>query len=410
MQHSDGSRGWRLRRLVTKRPRLTLLFCGVFLAAAFIAAPRIKSVITSTFWWHVHKRPECAGSDLNIAQGAITATPPTILMKKMATDFDSPTSLASMPNGDILISEKAGLLKIYNPDSDSQRNVTDLTSIVNTSGDNGLINIVMHPDYGTAGEDRIYLFYNQQPDISIVVASAHLTADLTFTPSELSALQIIPHVKKDHSGGAMLFLPDGQLLVSIGDDHKDWNAQNESNLLGKILIVNPDIPQKQPIVIAQGLRNPAHVSLSPSGDTLWISDVGNTCVEEIDRIPFSGAAQVTNFGWPMYEGNFEYKRRDDIEGSATLTMPVTTYAHENGACAVIGGAFLADWYIYADYCDGIIRGLPLDAAAGTKAAQLFDLNSLGKRVGIVSIVGDELGRVWVLEGWSGGIYRLEVAP
>jgi hypothetical protein len=208
----------------------------------------------------------------------------------------------------------------------------------------------------------------------------------------------------------MLFLPDGQLLVSIGDNHKDWNAQDASNLLGKIVIIDPDIPQKQPIVVARGLRNPAHVSLSPNGDSVWISDVGNTCIEEINRIEIGALASVANFGWPIYEGNLEYKQRANSPDSATLTMPISTYAHENGACAVIGGAFLADWYIYADYCDGIIRGLPLDAAPGTKAAQLFDLNSLGKRVGIVSIIGDELGRVWVLEGWNGGVYRLEVAP
>jgi len=164
---------------------LTLLFCGVFLATAFMAAPRIKSAITSTLWWHVHKRPECAGTELNLSQGSLAATPPSLLATQITSGFDTPTSIASLPNGDILITEKAGLLKIYSPESDSQRNVADLSSIVNSSGDNGFVNVVLHPNYGIGGEDRIYLFYNQQPDRSIVIASAHLTSDQTLSLDDL---------------------------------------------------------------------------------------------------------------------------------------------------------------------------------------------------------------------------------
>jgi hypothetical protein len=185
VKDEESSKGWRLRRLVTKRPMLTLLFCGVFLATAFMAAPRIKSAITSTLWWHVHKRPECAGTELNLSQGSLAATPPSLLATQITSGFDTPTSIASLPNGDILITEKAGLLKIYSPESDSQRNVADLSSIVNSSGDNGFVNVVLHPNYGIGGEDRIYLFYNQQPDRSIVIASAHLTSDQTLSLDDL---------------------------------------------------------------------------------------------------------------------------------------------------------------------------------------------------------------------------------
>jgi hypothetical protein len=315
-----------------------------------------------------------------------------------------------MPNGNLLITEKSGVLTMLDLLSGKTRRVADLTSLVKSSDDNGLLTVVLHPRFGVGEEDRIYLFYNRQPDLSIVVASAHLTADAKILPRDLTTLQVIPHQSSRHSGGAMLFLPSGQLLVSIGDDNIGVKAQDATSPLGKILSVSPDVPGQQPVVLASGLRNPAHVAISPHDETLWISDVGNNCIEEVDRIPLSETASTTNFGWPVYEGNLRDPEQVVTTNSALFTMPISTYSHDNGTCAVIGGAFLSDWYIYADYCDGIIHGLPLHAAPGTKAAKLFDLNSLGKRVGVVGIVGDRLGRVWAVEGWSGAIYRLDVAP
>jgi len=92
-------------------------------------------------------------------------------------------------------------------------------------------------------------------------------------------------------------------------------------------------------------------------------------------------------------------------------VPISTYAHvKKGACAVIGGAFLENWYLFADYCDGILRSLPLDAAAGTKAAQIYDFNRDSKQVGVVAVVSDVFGRVWVLDAWGGNVFQIEATP
>lgn len=216
----------------------------------------------------------------------------------------------------------------------------------------------------------------------------------------------------------MHFLPSGQLLVSVGDDMKGESAQDLDLLTGKILMVNPDAPFVAPTIMGTGLRNPTRVALSLDGKTLWITDVGNNCVEEVNRISLGANQAVTNFGWPHFEGKLEHDFKDSngvsLAESETdarqYVMPITTYAHKDGACAVIGGAILAEWFIFADYCDGIIRGLPIDAAPDTKAAQLYDMSSAGTRVGIFGISSDRFGRVWVLDGWGGAIYQLEVAP
>jgi glucose/arabinose dehydrogenase len=402
--------GHNLRRARPKRFWLFLLTAIAVSTsgAVFVAAPKI----TSSWWWRTHvTHPECAGADATVSRSVLALDPPQLLATGVATGLQTPTSLAAMPNGNLLITEKPGVLTILNLVDGSRATVADLKSIVKSSDDNGLISVVVHPNYGVDGEERIFLFYNELPDSSIVVASAKLNSSQRILPDDLTTLQKFPHVSTSHSGGAMVFLSDDELLVSTGDDMKGSNSQSEEIFLGKMLTIDPDVPGQQPVVIALGLRNPVHVTLSPNKDTLWVADVGSNCVEEVNRIPLTGeSTSVTNFGWPFYEGELVLKKKSTLVDDSSLTAPIYTYAHEKGVCAVIGGAFLANWYIFADYCDGSIRGLPLDAAPKTKAAKLLNLNGLGKRVGIVAISGDELGRVWVLDGWGGTIYRLEATP
>ena len=410
MQRPEVTRLSRLRRQVTKRPALTLFMVGALLLSALAVAPTIKTAITSTGWWRVQKHPECAGFEETLPEASTTVPPPSLIATEVVSDFATPTSIAALPTGELLVAEKAGLLKLFDPNSYAQTIVADLTAIVNSEADNGLIDIALHPEFGSEGESRLYLFYTQNSERPVVISSVQLRPEFTFSAADLDTVQVIPHTGTGHLGGAMNFLPDGDMLVSIGDGGEKWSAQEASSVSGTLLRIDPDAGNTAPAVIARGLRNPSHVTFSPTGADVWITDVGESCVEEINRISMDQISGVTNFGWPLIEGNFDHKRGDRTNIAGTLTMPLTTYGHERGACAVIGGAFIGDWYIFADYCDGVIRGLPADVLPGTKAAELFDLNKLGKPVGIVAIERDALDRVWVLEGWSGAVYRLEVSP
>ena len=131
------------------------------------------------------------------------------------------------------------------------------------------------------------------------------------------------------------------------------------------------------------------------GGGLWVGDVGQNAVEEIDVIRRGG-----NYGWRKMEGTRLYRPGGDLTG---LLPPVTEYAHDGGRCSVTGGyVYRADGvpglrgtYIFGDYCSGEIIGL-----ADGQQAVLLDT---GLR--IPSFGEDEAGELYVVDR-NGAIHRI----
>jgi hypothetical protein len=145
-------------------------------------------------------------------------------------------------------------------------------------------------------------------------------------------------------------------------------------LLGKLLRINPTPTGPQPYTIpadnpyvngggrpeiwAYGLRNPWKFAFDAGDGALLIGDVGQGAWEEIDRVA-AGTRPPLNFGWPKREGKHKY-RSDDASGTVE---PILEYPHD-GRCSISGGYVyrgaqihdLVGTYLYADYCDGKIRG------------------------------------------------------
>ena len=196
-------------------------------------------------------------------------------------------------------------------------------------------------------------------------------------------------------------------------------AENGQELLGKILRLDVDaagakayaIPGDNPFVdgpnrpeIAHlGMRNPWRLSIDRATGDLWIGDVGQGAIEEID-VARNGQLGL-DFGWSTLEGTKCFKPRDgcDTQGK---TMPVAEYTHDFG-CTVIGGYVyrgtahpsLTGIYVYADYCSGTMWAI--DAAdPGTPAV----VNETGRTVG--SFGEDEAGEVYLADLGSGDILRL----
>ena len=136
------------------------------------------------------------------------------------------------------------------------------------------------------------------------------------------------------------------------------------SLLGKMLRLDVRQAQPSPEIVALGLRNPWRYSFDRRTGDLWIGDVGQGQVEEIDRLPrsFSGLA---NFGWDVYEGTTRFE--DKSLGAGTLVQPVAQYTHAQG-CSVTGGyvyrgkAVPQGRYVYGDYCSGRIWSIPRQVA------------------------------------------------
>ena len=215
-----------------------------------------------------------------------------------------------------------------------------------------------------------------------------------------------PH--PNHNGGNVVRGPDGLLWFGLGDggagDDPDNRAQDPDDLLGKILRIDPD--GGEPEIVVSGVRNPWRFSFDTDG-SLWIADVGQNAIEEVDRLP-AGEVEGANLGWSGYEGSEPHldgggRRPEDP------VMPVFEYSHDNGNCSITGGfvyrgaalAGLQGAYLFADYCAGRVRAVRL-GDDGAFAAE-YDLGVwLG---GPVSFAADVEGEPYGLSG-SGAIVAL----
>ena len=122
-------------------------------------------------------------------------------------------------------------------------------------------------------------------------------------------------------------------------------AQNPGSLLGKILRLDPAARAK-PVIVADGVRNPWRFSFDRANGDLWMGDVGQGSIEEVDHVawPWKG---LLNFGWDVYEGRASFEQK--TLGPGKLVMPVAQYSHAHG-CSITGG------YVY--------RGSAVPAAKG----------------------------------------------
>jgi glucose/arabinose dehydrogenase len=160
-------------------------------------------------------------------------------------------------------------------------------------------------------------------------------------------------------------------------------------------------------VVAYGLRNPWRFSFDRGTGDLWIGDVGENRVEEIDRVPVGTG--LANLGWDGFEGYEEVVWDDgghnDPSGPGELVWPVAVYTHEVG-CSVIGGyvyrgaavASAKGRYFYGDLCTGTVWSI--DAADPTEVRQELALGTT-----LVSFGEDETGELYLVSR-AGRIFRL----
>ena len=156
-----------------------------------------------------------------------------------------------------------------------------------------------------------------------------------------------------------------------------------------------------------GVRNPFRITLDPLNGDLWLGDVGQSCWEEIDRLPTGprGAGGV-NLGWDRLEGDQPFEGGRLVGRALT---PVHTYSHRGGRGGAGAGPgvrgdslpSLDGWMLFADYCAGRIMGLRADTPDG--AATVIDLGLPVERP--VAIVTGPLGRPWVLS-LDGAVYEV----
>lgn len=344
-----------------------------------------------------------------------STTGPALRLQAMSARFDAPV-YATAPAGDqrLFVVEKGGLVRILRGETVAPQPFLDLTDEVSRGGEQGLLSIAFSPDYARDG--LLYADWTNRSGDTVVAEFRVDPAnpDRVLPESQRRILRV-DQPFSNHNGGLILFDPAGMLLIGLGDGGGAGDpgnrAQDLGELLGKVLRIDPrrgspySIPADNPFrarsgarpeIWLTGLRNPWRFAFDPDTGDLWIGDVGQNKVEEIDAV---AAAQLagSDFGWRVREGDraFSPGRLDQ----ARLREPVAVYTHERGRCSVTGGVVLGGRYYFGDFCSGEVWTLRADPRSPGTAQPVFEVEQL------VSFAVDGLGRGYALS-LSGQMWRL----
>jgi glucose/arabinose dehydrogenase len=228
-------------------------------------------------------------------------------------DFDEPWALEFLPDGRLLVTEKRGEIKLYDPDSGALGDVTGVPEVVD-QGQTGLGDIVLHPGY--ADNDTVYLSYVAPVEGGSVVTVARARLALTDSGGSLEDLEVIwrasPPVGRGGHPGQRIAFGDGYLWISSGERQQGTPAQDMQSTMGKIIRLNMDgsVPGDNPFsdrggVTAQiwslGHRNPLGLAFNPADGGLWNIEMAPQGGDELNRV-MRGA----NYGWPIVSEGVNY--------------------------------------------------------------------------------------------------------
>jgi glucose/arabinose dehydrogenase len=273
---------------------------------------------------------------------------------------------------------------------------------LSTGSEQGLLGIACSPDGSKLYADRT----NRDGDERLV---EYPLVGGTADTSKARTLVSIADPAANHNGGNLAFGPDGKLWYGVGDgggaDDQFDNAQRTSDLMGDLLRIDPS-SNGRPQVVVTGLRNPWRWSFDTETGDLWIGDVGQNAIEEIDKLP-AGQIEGANMGWSAFEGTHRFRK--DVDAPAGAVPPVFEYGHDEGQ-AVVGGYVyrgkaipaMVGAYLFADTYQGVLRLLAVD---GTKVVAHRELRPVPGKL-ISSFAQDPAGELYVLS-LEGGIYRLD---
>jgi glucose/arabinose dehydrogenase len=340
--------------------------------------------------------------------------------------FDAPVGIYNAGDGSnrLFVVEQAGLIWVFN----NSRDVFFAELFLNISdrvlfgGEQGLLGLAFHPHFRNNG--YFYVDYVADSPRRTVIARFSVAAG---NPNEadMNSEVVLLEVEQpfsNHKGGQIAFGPDGYLYVALGDGGSGGdplgNGQNRSTLLGKILRIDVDstsdglnygIPVDNPFVgnvqgfreeiFAYGFRNPWRFSFDFKTGRLWVGDVGQDRMEEVDIVE-----KGKNYGWNVMEGSLCFSPSSGCNRIG-LELPVWEYGHDLGI-AVTGGfvyrgsrlAELVGAYVYGDYGSGRIWALRYGGSSTNE--MVIDTDLLIPSFGV-----DEAGELYVC-AFDGRIYQL----
>ncbi|MGZ4910339.1 MAG: PQQ-dependent sugar dehydrogenase [Halobacteriota archaeon] len=326
----------------------------------------------------------------------------------------------------LFVVEQAGVIKVFQ-NNESVNNAAVFLNIsdrVISGGELGLLGLAFPRQFNESG--FFYVYYTSNNPLRSVV-SRFSVSKTNVNQADVNSEEVLLQVGQpfsNHNGGQISIGPDGYLYIGLGDGGGAGdplgNGQNRSTLLGKILRIdvnsasgslNYSIPRDNPFVgnnqgfreeiYAYGLRNPWRFSFDPTTGLLWVGDVGQDRIEEVDIVKSGG-----NYGWDIMEGSSCYSPPSGCNQTG-LSLPIWEYNHSIGYSVTGGfvyrGAALPELvgsYVYGDYGSGRIWGLRYDGVNRTNS----ELAATG--VHITSFGLNQKGELYICV-YDGYIYRLQ---
>lgn len=263
------------------------------------------------------------------------------LIDTITTDLQNPWGIAFLPDGRMLITERAGEIRIVKDGKLLDEKIQGVPTTLYVKGQSGLLDIVLHPDFEQNG--WIYLSYSKQAADSggTVIARAKLEgSNLTnleelftaqpFTPSEI------------HFGSRIVFDGKGYMFFTSGERGRKENAQDLGNHLGKVLRLHDDgkvpadnpfvnTPGAKPEIWSYGHRNLQGLYFDKATGTLWEHEHGPRGGDELNIVE-----KGKNYGWPIitYGINYDSTTITDLKEKEGMEQPIRYWVPSIAPCGL----------------------------------------------------------------------------
>ena len=355
-------------------------------------------------------------------------TQPQLTFKPLIKNLSKPLEIKNAGDGSgrIFIAEEGGLVKIYKNGSLLSKPFLDLSQTVGVGQYFGIWSIVFSPAYKTDG--YFFVFYTTKNGVTILArySVSKTNADSAAANSAVTLLSFPKTSGLGHYGN-LQFGNDGYLYLSTGTGGNNTYSQNGQSFFGKMLRLNVNvstppyysIPPDNPFINDStvkdevwqlGLRNAWRWSFDKTNGDMWLADVGQDSMEEIDyRTPAQSAG--ANFGWQCYEGTEVY-RKAGCGNINQYVSPIFEYHHDvsdGGECVTGGYVYrgvsypaLQGYYICVDFFSANAWKIKSNGLGGWN---VYAQSGLPK--GISSFGEDENAELYAVSWTTGNFYQVQ---
>jgi glucose/arabinose dehydrogenase len=354
-----------------------------------------------------------------------------------------------------LVVQQDGRIRVVRGGTVVSPDFIDLSSAIVSGGEQGLLGLAFPSDAATSG--RFFVNFTNRSGDTVVARLRRATPTVADPASRFDlrwggagGAAFIAQPFANHNGGHLAFGPDGYLYIGLGDggsgDDPGHRAQNPSELLGKMLRIDVNVPDTHPIgyeipadnpflrgvpvaarpeIWSFGLRNPWRYSFDDPArggtSALVIGDVGQNRFEEVDYEPANRGGR--NYGWRNREG-----AHDNVTSRPPAYLPLVEPIHEYGrdsGASITGGmvyrgsalpASFRGRYFFADFISGRVWSIALtvDAGGDARASDLVEhtaaLSNTGTLGNISSFGVDADGELYLVGYSTGRILKIIGPP